>query len=154
YLSNPFLALGTADGPGLAYLDGLVGHHGKNGCRLYCGLKGRHKEGCPHYYPMLLKPPNFNVAGCDHPDVNVNNVRKCSSDEYWKNLTYVLLAPTDAEYKRRRLATGISKPTIFLGFNESHVLGVPKCFGSDMMHLLALNIPDLIIPLWCGTFSC
>ncbi|KAG2052081.1 hypothetical protein BDR06DRAFT_828194, partial [Suillus hirtellus] len=51
YLSNPFLALGTADGPGLAYLDGLVGHHGKNGCQLYCGLKKHHKEGCLHYHP-------------------------------------------------------------------------------------------------------
>lgn len=77
-----------------------------------------------------------------------------STSKYWKNLTYVLLAPTDAEYKRHHLAMGISKPTIFLGFHESHVLGVPKCFGSDMMHLLALNIPDFIIPLWCGTFSC
>jgi hypothetical protein len=97
-------------------------------------LKGHHKEGCPH--------------------VNVNDVRKCSSDKYWKNLTYVLLAPTDAEYRRCCLATGISKPTIFLGFNESHVLGISKCFGSAMMHLLALNIPDFIIPLWHGTFSC
>ncbi|KIK79648.1 hypothetical protein PAXRUDRAFT_160799 [Paxillus rubicundulus Ve08.2h10] len=40
FVSHPFLALGTADGPGLAYLNGLVGHHGKNSCWLYCGLKG------------------------------------------------------------------------------------------------------------------
>ena len=39
--SNPFFALGTADGPGLTYLNGLVGHKGKNGCRLYCGVLGR-----------------------------------------------------------------------------------------------------------------
>lgn len=34
--SRLFLALNTADGPGMAYLNGLVGHHGKFGCRLYC----------------------------------------------------------------------------------------------------------------------
>jgi len=30
--SHPFLCLATTDGPGMAYLNGLVGHHGKNGC--------------------------------------------------------------------------------------------------------------------------
>ncbi len=33
FLSKLFLALNTADGPGMAYLNGLVGHHGKYGCR-------------------------------------------------------------------------------------------------------------------------
>lgn len=41
--THPFFALATADGPGMATLNGCVGHHGKHGCRLYCGLKGRHK---------------------------------------------------------------------------------------------------------------
>lgn len=27
-------------------------------------------------------------------------------------------------------------------------------FGSDIMHLVALNIPDLLIILWCGTLDC
>ena len=30
--SYSFFALGTADGPGLTHLNGLVGHMGKNGC--------------------------------------------------------------------------------------------------------------------------
>jgi hypothetical protein len=30
-LSHPFFALSTADGPAMAYLNGLVGHHGKLG---------------------------------------------------------------------------------------------------------------------------
>ncbi|KAG1807870.1 uncharacterized protein BJ212DRAFT_1202391, partial [Suillus subaureus] len=37
FRSNPFLFVVTADGPGMAFLTGLVGHHGKMGCRLYCG---------------------------------------------------------------------------------------------------------------------
>ena len=41
--SNPFFALGTANGPGLTYLNGLVGHKEKNGCWLYCGVLGHRK---------------------------------------------------------------------------------------------------------------
>ena len=61
--SHPFLCLATADGPGMAYLNGLVGHYGKNGCSLFCTLPGCHKQGGTHYYPALLKPDNFDVQG-------------------------------------------------------------------------------------------
>ncbi|EGO22210.1 hypothetical protein SERLADRAFT_395033, partial [Serpula lacrymans var. lacrymans S7.9] len=37
FMSMPFLALITADGPAMAYLNGPVGHNGKHSCRLYCG---------------------------------------------------------------------------------------------------------------------
>ena len=63
FLSRLFLALNTADGPGMAYLNGLVGHHGKFGCRLYCVIPGRHKPNGTHYYPALLKPVDFCHAG-------------------------------------------------------------------------------------------
>lgn len=136
--SKPFIVLGTADGPGLAYLNGLVGHHGKNGCRLYCGLQGRHNEGAPHYYPALKKPHDFNVAGSSHPDVDPHMFATCSMSKYWQNLVYVLQSLNETQYKRRRLETGISKPSIFLGFQPTRTFGVPKCFGSDIMHLLSL----------------
>ncbi|KIK78995.1 hypothetical protein PAXRUDRAFT_162526, partial [Paxillus rubicundulus Ve08.2h10] len=74
YISHPFLALSTADGPGLAYLNGLVGHHRKSGCRLYCGLKGCHKEGIGIYYLALQKPDNYDMAGCDHPDIDRHSI--------------------------------------------------------------------------------
>jgi hypothetical protein len=32
YISHPFLTLVTADGPTMAYINGLVGHQGRNGC--------------------------------------------------------------------------------------------------------------------------
>ena len=73
---------------------------------------------------------------------------------YWDNLTYLLLSPNEAQYKKRRLETGISKPSIFLGFKTNSTFGVPRCFGSNIMHLLSLNIPDLLIPLWRSTFNC
>ncbi|KAG2071051.1 hypothetical protein BDR04DRAFT_1017065, partial [Suillus decipiens] len=115
-LSCLFLALGTANGPGLAYLNGFVGHHGKNGCHLYCGLRGQHKMGCSHYYPVLLKPHDYNVAGCSHPDINVNDIQDASAEMYWNNLIYVLQSCNETEYKQHQLETSISKPSIFLGF--------------------------------------
>ncbi|KAK6968953.1 hypothetical protein R3P38DRAFT_2589225, partial [Favolaschia claudopus] len=44
-------------------LNGLVGHHGVYGCRLYCSLKGRRKDGKPHYYPVMQLPTNYNLSG-------------------------------------------------------------------------------------------
>jgi hypothetical protein len=34
------------------------------------------------------------------------------------------------------------------------MLGIPGCFGSDIMHLASLNLPDLLINLWRGTLDC
>ncbi|EGN91503.1 hypothetical protein SERLA73DRAFT_29428, partial [Serpula lacrymans var. lacrymans S7.3] len=72
FMSKLFLALVTADGPAMAYLNGLVGHSGKFGCRLYCGLPGRLKAQSSHYSPTLLKPSgDYNVSGCTHDNNNV-----------------------------------------------------------------------------------
>jgi hypothetical protein len=152
--SHPFLCLATADGPGMAYLNGLVGHHGKNGCRLFCTLPGRHKEGGTHYYPALLKPNNYSVEGCDHPDIDVNNLPLPSVQDYEQKLKYLMGSANETQYKKRRLETGISKPSIFLGLLPKHRFDVPGCFGSDIMHLASLNIPDLFINLWRGAFDC
>ncbi|KAJ7041114.1 hypothetical protein C8F04DRAFT_1303728 [Mycena alexandri] len=73
---------------------------------------------------------------------------------YQENVRDVIQSPNKTQYEKRRLDTGISKPTIFSGFPEKHILGVPGCFPLDIMHLPALNIPDLFIPLWRGTFEC
>ena len=46
FVSALILTLATADGPGVVYLNGLIGHHGKNACRLYCDVIGHHTRGC------------------------------------------------------------------------------------------------------------
>ncbi|KAG1868969.1 hypothetical protein DFJ58DRAFT_714138 [Suillus subalutaceus] len=120
YQSHPFLAL--------AYLNGLVGHHGKNGCCLFCSCIGRHKPGGTHYYLALLKSNDYILA---------ETLKPCSHSEY---------IPNETQYRKNHLATGISKPSLFLGFSLCHTL--------DIMHLVSLNIPDLLIPLWRGTFKC
>ncbi|KAG1869879.1 hypothetical protein F4604DRAFT_1881287 [Suillus subluteus] len=130
FVSHPFLALGTADSPGLAYLNGLISHHGKNGCRLYCSIRGHHKARCPYYYPAHTRSPDYNVEDCNHPDMDI------------KNPPYMFF-----RYLLEKLDICISKPSIFLGFSSTYTFGIPKCFRSDIMHLISLNIPDLLIPL-------
>jgi len=36
FFSKPFGAMATTDGPGMAYVNGLIGHTGTISCRLYC----------------------------------------------------------------------------------------------------------------------
>ncbi|OBZ66066.1 hypothetical protein A0H81_13935 [Grifola frondosa] len=151
FTSNPFLAMATADGPAMAYMNGLVGHHGAYGCRLYCPLKGRHKPGCPHYYPALLKPDDYTVQGCDHDDVNLSHLASASVPEYKRNLAYVQSSPNETQYKMQCKDTGISKPSIFSGLPRA--FDVPGCFPIDLMHLVALNITDLLLGLYRGVLE-
>ncbi|PBK71782.1 hypothetical protein ARMSODRAFT_987561 [Armillaria solidipes] len=142
FICNPFLALVTADGPAQAMLSGCVGHHGKYGCRYFCPLKGRHKPGGTHYYAARLKPDNYSVSGCSH------------NDHYHENLAWVVTSPNQTQYEARRLETGISKPSIFSGLPQDHMLPMPTCFPGDIMHLPCLNQTDLYLPLWHGKFEC
>lgn len=154
--SNLYFMLGTADGPGMAYLSGRVGHHGRVHCRFQCPIVGRHKPGGSHYYPARFKPSGYAVAGCDHPDVDIKSeLRRYTSqqgaEKYIRDLTILVASANRAQYERNRLLTGICKPTIFMGLSPDRFLGVPACFGGDSMHLTALNIPDLLLALWRGT---
>ncbi|KAG6913569.1 hypothetical protein DXG01_005856 [Tephrocybe rancida] len=98
---RPFFALGTADGPVLTHLNGLVGHMGMNGCRLRCGLLGRRQPGHTHYYPVLLKPVDP-VEGCNHDDVDwaaICLTPPPSPEDYLKDLACLVGAKTDKDFK-------------------------------------------------------
>ena len=153
FISKLFLGLSTADGPGMAYLNGLVGHHGKYGCRLYCPVPGRHKPNGSHYYPALLKPLDYVMHGCDHDDVSHYSSIHTSPKYYLRNLLYLMESPNETQYKKRRLETGITKASIFLGIPANCILGIPGCFGSDIMHLTSFNLADLLVSLWRGQFD-
>jgi hypothetical protein len=99
--SKIFLALITADGPGMMHITGCVGYHGKHGCRLYCGMKGRREEHGKHYFPALLKPEDYNVRGCDRPDINVRELPKPSHDQYIQNLRKLIASTSDTNYRVR-----------------------------------------------------
>jgi hypothetical protein len=149
FRSNPFLLMATADAPGMALLNRLVGHHGKAGCRLYCGTPGRHKAGGSHYYPALRKPHDYTISGSDHPDINiheVNTTRSCKN--YRSNLDRLIKAPNERQFKKLRLDTGIAKPSLFIGLQSDRILGIPNIFTLDIMHLASLNLSDLLLQLW------
>lgn len=86
FISHPFLFLALVDGPGLICMSSLVGHTGKNGCRMYCGLQGCRKPHASQYYPVLLKPDNYTVVGCTHEDIDVRDITGGNSALYVRNL--------------------------------------------------------------------
>ena len=152
--SKVFLALLTADGPGMMHITSFVGYHGKHGCCLYCGLAERREEHGKHYFPAILKPTNYNVEGCMHDDIDIKNLPTPSHERYHQNLHYLIASPSETQYRVRRLSIGISKPSIFSGLVTSTTLGLPSSAGSDIMHLATLNILDLMISLQCGMMDC
>src|SRR6201996_313769 len=154
FTSRPFFFLGTADGPGLAALHGQVGHHGVFGCREYCGLRGRHKPGGPHYYPALRKPRNYDLPGCSHNDVDVFGLPSASRRLYISNLNRVIACETDAQFRLAWKETGLCKPSIFMGLPSGRSSGLPGCLAIDHMHIIAINLPDLLVGLWRGSIDC
>ena len=138
------------------HVTGFIGFHGKHSCRLYCGLAGRCE---PHgngktYFPTLLIPSKYHVDGCTHEDIDTRSLPEASCKQYKANLRYLVSSANESQYHSQRLATGISKPLILLGLDQSSMLPLPKSAGSDIMHLGALNLLDLIISLWRGTINC
>jgi len=101
--------------PGMMHITGMVGYHGKHGCRLYCGMQGGCEDHGKHYFPALLKPLDYCVPGCTHDDINIMNLPIPSRRQYHENLCIVISSPNDTQYDTRHLETGISKPSIFSG---------------------------------------
>ncbi|ETW76855.1 hypothetical protein HETIRDRAFT_125856 [Heterobasidion irregulare TC 32-1] len=156
--SNPFLALGTADSPAMAMIFGGVGHHGAYGCRLYCPQKGCHKRGGAQYYPACLRPCDCEGVPEEPPDYDLRTIKIPSAQEtearYLSNLKFVSQACTPAEYRARRLQTGVCKPSIFSGLDPTRRLRIPALFPADLMHLTSLNLTDLFVGLFRGTLDC
>ena len=145
---RPFFFHGAADTVAIPTLNGLVGHTGSCGCRIACGHKGRRKPGLPTYYPASLKPKNYSVRGCDHADVDVAAIGGPDKVLYDLNLRQLLQCTSKAGYTRTRLRTGIARPSICSGFQEEAMIPVPHCFSVDLMHLLNLNLTQLLIAIW------
>lgn len=159
FISKLFLAFVTADGPGMQYVNGLVGHSGRHGCRLYCPIRGRHKAGSGHYYPAMLKPSgDYNVEGSLHNDISLRNLpdrpQDVAMERYRTNLNHVECSQSAKQYRERRLETGVAKPSIISGLPRDSTFGVPNACPGDIMHLAALNLPELLIALQRGTLPC
>jgi len=152
--SRIILALSTADAVGITELDGCIGHHGVHGCRLGCQMKGRHKPHTGHYYAVHLRPNNYTICDCDHHNIDIWNLSTPSSIDYQQDLLKVVSSSDQNQYKQNRKETGISKPTILSGLVSDLMVPVPRCFPLDLMHLIFINLGELLIPLWQGTLKC
>jgi hypothetical protein len=152
--SRIILALSTADAVGITELDGRVGHHGAHGCRLGCQMKGRHKPHTGHYYAVHLRPNDYTVRDCNHHDIDIRNLNSPSSVDYQQDLFKVVSSRDQNDYEKNRKETGISKPTILSGLVTDLMVPVPRCFPLDLMHLIFINLGELLIPLWRGTMKC
>ena len=152
--SRIILALSTADAVGITELDGRVGHHGARGCRLGCQMKGRHKPHTGHYYAVHLRPNEYTVHDCNHDDIDIRKLNPPSSVDYQQDLLKVVSSLDQSHYEKNRKETGISKPTILSGLVNDLMVPVPRCFPLDLMHLILINLGELLIPLWRGTMKC
>jgi hypothetical protein len=70
------------------------------------------------------------------------------------DLKYVVESHHQTQFQDRQCDTGICKPSIFEGLHPDSVPDIPSMFTGDLIHLLALNTPDLLIGLWRGTIDC
>ena len=148
-ISFLFLFLVLADAIAMAHLSGSVGHHGRKGCRLLCGLPGRNKAHGSHYYPALLRPNGFEThRTSSHPDIDINTLPTPDAREYRADLFRIISSGTKREHERRRLDTGIGKPSIFNGMPS--ILPLPTCFAGDLMHQPLINLASLLLDLWCA----
>lgn len=154
FLSHPWIFLAESDAIGMPDLTGFVSHHGRLGCRFRCGRIGRRKPGGSHYYAVCIKPDGYSERGCDHEDYDPSDIPDSSPAQYTIDLLYLRQATSITNYESRRLETGISRPSLFLGLSPNHVLAIPRLFPGDIMHSYGLNIPDILYKLWHGSMDC
>jgi hypothetical protein len=116
-------------------------------------MKGQHKPSTGHYFAAHLKPNDYTVPDCNNPDIDIENLIPLSSEDYHIQLARVV-SSTDQNYKKVWKETGISKPSILSGLVGDLMFPIPQCFSLDLMHLLFINLGELLILLWRGTIRC
>jgi hypothetical protein len=72
-------------------------------------------------------------------------------ERYEENLNRVLNSRNGDEFIDIRLVTGISRPTLISALRRH--LPVPRNFSIDIMHVTSLNVSDLLMKLYRGTFD-
>ena len=56
-------------------------------------------------------------------------------------------SPNETQYKLQHKETGISKPSLFSGLPTNWHLPIPGCFPANLIHLVLLNLTELLIAL-------
>jgi hypothetical protein len=149
-----FVAFNLADAPGMTTVSGLVGHTGAHGCRVFCDVMGRRKPHSTTYYPALLLPHNYPVEECSHPHVNPQQLKRQPTIQYSTAVDRLERAPNQSQYEKIRKATGVTRPSIFEGLRAQNRFSIPGMFLVDIMHVLSLNLAELMVNLWRGAIDC
>jgi hypothetical protein len=102
-------------------------------------MKGCHKPHNRHYFAVHLRPNNYTVRDCNHPDIDICNLNTLSSADYQESLIKVISSTDQTDYERNCKETGISKPSILSGLVNDLMFPLPRCFALDLMHLLFIN---------------
>ena len=89
--------------------------------------------------------PDFNFQQFEH---------QLSPEIYNANLLTIMNSLAQGDYECNWKNTGISKPSILSGLLSSYMLKIPLCFTVNLMHLICLNVLELLISLWWGTIQC
>ena len=138
----------------LRLLDGRVGHHGAQGCRLGCDMKGRHKPNSGHYFAAHLCPNYSTMEDSNHPDYEFTSLPVLPTPEIYQQKISTLISSRDQQdYERNRKLTGLSKPSILSGLVDSMMLPMPKSSTVDLMHA-GLNLTELLTSHFRGTLKC
>jgi hypothetical protein len=145
---------GLADAVGLTELDGCVGHHGAQGCRIGCEMMGMHKPNSRHYYAVHLSPINADGPMRRDFDFRSSTVgsKRDTPEDYATKIATLIGSANQNEYEQNRKATGLSKPSIISGLEPSLTVPVPLCFSIDLMHLI-INLGELHMSHWRGTMT-
>ena len=109
----------------------------------------------PGWWQPLLSsngslPRDYNILGCLHPDISVDDLHNQQADlsqKYVQNLQCLLAADTLAKYRTWRLAVRLCKQTLFHSMPHQ-LFSVPSVFAMDIMHLSVLNNPNLLLKLF------
>ncbi|KAF9497745.1 hypothetical protein BDN71DRAFT_1542261, partial [Pleurotus eryngii] len=137
----------TADLVALAKLTCWVGHLSRFPCQIFCGLPGQHKPDAPHYFIALLCC-NGHLPANSHGNVSIEALPNGSAAQFLDNLCSVITLPNPTQFEHHHHDSGLSGVSIF--FSVKLVFPPPFCFTGNMMHLDGLNLPDLLIRLFCS----
>lgn len=113
-LVHPLLFIGTANGPEMAFLTGLIGYTGKYICCLYCGLSKQYYLNFGMYYPMIHKPDNCKKAGHNHDTSDINNLPWLGNGAYYKNPKSLLPLTYDNSIASIARTLTLASPLFFL----------------------------------------
>ena len=130
--------MGASDDERKKFLVGMVTDHNNMG----------------HNFVAHLRPNNYTVCDCNHCDIDICNLGSPSLIDYHEDLLKVVSLPDQNHYEKVWKETGISKPTILSGLLGDLMVPIPCYFPLNLMHLIFINLGELLIPLWWGTLKC